>query len=156
MRAVLTKLGLAGRTTRTALLVWLLLAVVVSLLLWFLVIARLRENAESGGTPSIGALPLWLASLELAFALLLLRLAVGRFHDQGRPGWLALLPPAIYAFSTFVTYLPYVEELMPLVLLAGLLLPPTIGPNPYGPDPRGWASRDDWLAAQIAQRETGA
>jgi uncharacterized membrane protein YhaH (DUF805 family) len=152
VKALLTRLGLKGRSTRTALLGYFVFSALASVVLWFVVLARMRDSAESGGSPSIGLLPLWVVYLQIAFALAWLWLSIRRFHDQDRPGWLALIAPALYAFSALVFTLPYVAELLPLALLVGLLLPPTIGPNRYGPDPRGWKSREHWLEHHRAQR----
>jgi uncharacterized membrane protein YhaH (DUF805 family) len=51
-----------------------------------------------------------------------LALAAKRWHDTGATGWLALL-----------SLIPLIEFLVFLLLC---LLPPTRGPNAYGPDPR--------------------
>ena len=51
-----------------------------------------------------------------------LALTVKRWHDTGATGWLTLL-----------SLIPVIEFLIFLLLC---LLPPTRGPNQYGPDPR--------------------
>jgi uncharacterized membrane protein YhaH (DUF805 family) len=51
-----------------------------------------------------------------------LALTAKRWHDTGATGWLTIL-----SFSPLIEF---------LVFLLLCLLPPTRGPNPYGPDPR--------------------
>ena len=144
MRAVLARLGLLGRSTRTAIFGYLVVSAVGSVALWFLALGAFRDEVRRGATVPMALLPDWVLYVQGAFALALLWLSVRRFHDQDRPGWIALVP---YAASALV-WVGLPESLGGLVWLAflvGLVLPPTIGPNRFGPDPRGWKSRDHYL-----------
>jgi uncharacterized membrane protein YhaH (DUF805 family) len=59
--------------------------------------------------------------VSLALALATLGATVRRLHDAALPGWLALIAFAPYGV---------------LATFALALLPGTVGPNRYGPDPR--------------------
>lgn len=75
-------------------------------------------NIEGGPWVGLGLAVLGLIGLWSSAAL-----TVKRWHDVGMSGWFALLT------------LPPFANFMMFVLLC--LLPGTIGPNPYGRDPRG-------------------
>ena len=147
MRGLLARLGLLGRSTRTAIFGYLVACLLASVALWFLALGALREQVLRGAAVPIAQLPEWVLYVQAAFALALLWLSVRRFQDQDRPGWIALAP---YAASALVwAGLPEIlGGLVWLAFLIGLILPPTIGPNRYGPDPRGWKSRDHYLQQQ--------
>jgi uncharacterized membrane protein YhaH (DUF805 family) len=88
---------------------------------------------------------------EIALSLAWLWLMVRRFHDQDRPGWAALFPTALAILA--VIGVPLDAALLASVCLGFLIvlfLPGTIGPNRYGPDPRGWKSREHFLEQQRA------
>lgn len=91
--------------------------------------------------------PAWRVAAEAAFSLILAYMAVGRLHDISRPGW----------WLAVIVALPYVGEAIGLPAIAFVSLiawlalifwSPTIGPNAYGPDPRGWKSREHYDAQQ--------
>jgi uncharacterized membrane protein YhaH (DUF805 family) len=67
---------------------------------------------------------LWLTAMVVGIACFWasMALAAKRWHDMGTTGWLALL-----------SLLPGIRFIVFLVLC---LVPPTQGPNAYGPDPR--------------------
>lgn len=147
MPGLLAGLGLAGRATRTAIFGYLIACMLGSAVLWFLGLGAFRDQIRRGVTAPLAALPAWVLYVQAAFALAFLWLSVRRFHDQDRPGWIALVP---FAASALVwAGLPDgLGGLVWLAFLAGLFLPPTIGPNRYGPDPRGWKSHDHYLQRQ--------
>jgi uncharacterized membrane protein YhaH (DUF805 family) len=73
-------------------------------------------------TPPFG---FWLVGSVVGFACFWAKLALAskRWHDTGATGWLAVLQ-----------IIPFIEFLIFILLC---LIPPTRGPNQYGPDPRG-------------------
>ena len=73
--------------------------------------------------------------LAAAVDLLLLSLSFRRLQDAGISGWLALLLPVLPLVLGFVGA---AISLFGLICL--FLLKPTVGPNRFGPDPRGWTS----------------
>jgi uncharacterized membrane protein YhaH (DUF805 family) len=153
MRTLLRKLGLLGRSSRTTLINFLIINIVASVVLWFLFLFRLREELQHTELPlrTFATSPLWLQLLALGINLIWLWLAVRRFHDQDRPGWLALLPMAFGILAALGVPLPLELALLVLIgFLIALFLPGTIGPNSYGPDPRGWQSREHYLEQQEA------
>jgi uncharacterized membrane protein YhaH (DUF805 family) len=141
-----------GRTSRTTLLGFILLAGIGSAAAQFLL---LRRAPPSEPLAAVWALPFWLPWAHLAFDVVFLWLAARRFHDQDRPGWLALVPTGIAAAAALGLRLPgALALLIVLALLVALFLPGTIGPNRYGPDPRGWKSRDHYLEERRTGRAT--
>ena len=85
----------------------------------------------------IGGEPSAITGLRLASDAIMLWLAARRLRDADRPGWwalgLVLLPLVLGAPGALLSLLG---------LAALFALPGTIGPNRYGPDPRGWTSRE--------------
>jgi uncharacterized membrane protein YhaH (DUF805 family) len=140
------RLGLLGRTSRSTLFGFLVASALLWLAIWFVLLGRVRPTTD----PSVAAASLhWLRALQLALDLIFLWLAVRRFHDQDRPGWIALIPTALGAAMAAGLPIPgSVALLLVLATLVGLFLPGTIGPNRYGPDPRGWKSREHYNEQQ--------
>ena len=150
LRGVARKVGLTGRTKRTSILLYIVGPILLWILLWLtgdIAGPGLRGRAlPPEAAWAIAAAAPWISS---AWSLLFLWLAWRRFQDQDRPGWLALVPTA-YAYALWLpplmllVLLPDLAALVGLglllALLVGLFLPPTVGPNRYGPDPRGWRS----------------
>jgi uncharacterized membrane protein YhaH (DUF805 family) len=144
------KVGLTGRTKRTSILLYIVAPILIWILLWLAgdIAGPGRRGAALSpeAAAAIAAAAPWISS---AWSLLFLWLAWRRFQDHDRPGWLALVPTA-YAYALWLpplrllVLLPELAALVGLVLLlallVGLFLPPTVGPNRYGPDPRGWRS----------------
>jgi uncharacterized membrane protein YhaH (DUF805 family) len=86
---------------------------------------------------SLSALPPSLIVLRAAFDGALLWCVARRLRDAGWSGWISLA-----AFG-----LPLVlGDIGALVAMGGLIalfvIPGAIGPNRFGPDPRGWKSRE--------------
>lgn len=141
---LLRRLGLTGRTSRSTLFGFLVAGALIWLVIWFLLLGRLRQVTDPFA--AVRALPPWLPWLRLGLDLVFLWLAARRFHDQDRPGWLALLPTAFGVAMALGLPIPGpIALLVVLGVLIGLFLPGTIGPNRYGPDPRGWKSREHYL-----------
>ncbi|KGB53454.1 putative membrane protein [Sphingopyxis sp. LC81] len=91
----------------------------------------------------------WRVAAEVVFGLVLVYMAVGRLHDIARPGWwLALLVALPYAGEA--VGLPELAFVSLILWLALIFWSPTIGPNAYGADPRGWKSREQYDAQQAA------
>lgn len=91
--------------------------------------------------------PLWRVAVEAVFGLIVLYMAAGRLHDISRPAW----------WLAVIVALPYIGEAIGLPAIAFVSLiawlalifwSPTVGPNAYGPDPRGWTSREQYDAQQ--------
>ena len=93
--------------------------------------------------------PLWRVAAEGVFGLVLAYMAVGRLHDISRPGWWLALLVAL-PFIGDAVGLPEIAFLSLIGWLALLFWSPTIGPNIYGADPRGWKSREQYDAQQAA------
>ena len=145
-RRIAAKIGLTGRSKRTSILLFILLLIAAQVALALLLGRQLVGRAPPADTAiAVASAAPWASS---AATLLFFWLAWRRFQDQDRPGWLALVPTA-YAWALWILPmpLPFQSQLagmvglaMALALLIGLFLPPTVGPNRYGPDPRGWRS----------------
>ena len=88
----------------------------------FVIAGGIGGDGEGGGALAtivlaigvIGALALFVPGIAVQ---------VRRFHDQDRSGWFVLL-----------SFVPYVGG---LILLVFMCLPGTVGPNRFGPDPKG-------------------
>ena len=137
--------GLRGRSTRTALLKLILACLLASVALFVLQYeilgGRVRSEAAIERVRLLAAVLPWIG--RAAF-LLFLWLAIRRFHDQDRTGWLAFFPWAA-AVALVEARLPAVLVVLVWVgYLIALFLPGTLGPNRYGPDPRGWQSREHY------------
>jgi uncharacterized membrane protein YhaH (DUF805 family) len=142
---VLRRVGLLGRTTRTNLLTYLVVVTALNVALFLFAITTLRVPAPSAARlDALHALALVNPLLAAADGVIFLWLTARRLQDQDRPGWLALAPSALLLVASFVSLPP----ILVLLLLAGffvaLFLPGSIGPNRYGPDPRGWRSREHY------------
>ena len=137
--------GLSRRSTRTALLrlivPWTLALVALFILQMELLRGGVRSDAAVAAVRLLAAALPW---LEAAALLGLLWLAIRRFHDQDRSGWLgaanwAVLLAVLLRPATLTTKL-----ILLVLVLAPLFLPGTVGPNRYGPDPRVWKSREHY------------
>jgi uncharacterized membrane protein YhaH (DUF805 family) len=140
---LLAATGLLGRSTRTA-----LLKLIVACLLASVVLFVLRLELTSGRIRPDSAFVRLLADvlpwLKAAATILFFWLAARRFQDQDRAAWLALLPWAASAALLFVPAPPILPLLILVAFLIALFLPGTVGPNRYGPDPRGWKSLEHY------------
>ncbi len=92
-------------------------------------------------------LPVWRTLLEIVLNLILAALAIARLHDASYSArWLTVTVGLAVA-----SMLPFASGLAAIALLTWLaifFLPPSIGPNRYGPDPRGWKSREQFEQQQ--------
>ena len=145
LQKVLRRLGLLGRTTRTNLLAYLIVVAALNVALFLFAITTARSAAPSAARmEALQALALANPLLAAADNLIFLWLAARRFQDQDRPGWLALAPSAFLLFVLVIPLPSPVALLGMIAFVIALFLPGTIGPNRYGPDPRGWRSREHY------------
>lgn len=134
-----------GRETSSSLFIWLFL----------IMIGFAVSNRAIVGAVDLTALPegiadalvrfdeqvAWRLTLRIALHLLLAVVLVARLHDADYSagwvaGWFALDAAALVSSIG----LWVIVDVVALALV--LMLPPTIGPNRFGRDPRGWASRE--------------
>lgn len=140
-----------GRVSRNTMFAWLFLSSVAFALIDWWAFRSLNLNINFGfrtdAIERIGALPFWRISIEIGFNVALTMVAVARLHDASYSArWLI----AIFAL-TFVSVLAHVGSLAFIALIAWIaiiFLPPSIGPNRFGADPRGWRSREHFEAQQ--------
>ncbi|MEA3040826.1 MAG: hypothetical protein QOC65_315 [Sphingomonadales bacterium] len=152
VRQVLRRVGLLGRTTRTNLLAYLIVVAVLNAVLFLFAVTTLRAPAPSAARiDALQALALANPLLAAADSLIFLWLAARRFQDQDRPGWLALAPSAVLLAASLLPLPPLLLLLLLIGFFVALFLPATVGPNRYGPDPRGWRS----LAHYEEERRAG-
>lgn len=149
MRPLLDRLlaaaRLNGRSTRTTLLKLILACLLASVALFVLQYEILSGRVRSeAGIERVRLLAAVLPWIGRAAFLTVLWLAIRRFHDQDRTGWLAFFPWAA-AVALVEARLPAALVLLVWVgYLIVLFLPGTVGPNRYGPDPRGWKSPEHY------------
>ncbi len=135
---------LQWRSTRTRFLLVLIAANLAFAALIHAFAPALAWPAPLAIPHAIEAMPRWLLALKGLHALVLLVLIVGRLHDLDRRGWWALLFLALAAGGGWLGGVAGALCGTAVVVgwLALLLWPGTIGPNRFGPDPRGWESRE--------------
>lgn len=142
---VLRRVGLPGRTTRTNLLACLILVFFLNVALFLFAMTTVRAPAPSAARiEALHALAFANPLLAAADGLIVLWLTVRRFQDQDRTGLLALAPSAVLLAASFVALPPMLLLLLVVGFFVALFLPGTVGPNRYGPDPRGWRSREHY------------
>jgi uncharacterized membrane protein YhaH (DUF805 family) len=130
---------------------WLLVSSVVFGLIDWWASRRLNLTVNLGfrfnAIEQIGILPFWRIAVEVALDVALGMVAIARLHDASYSArWLA----AIFAL-TIVSTLPSASSLAFVALIAWIaiiFLPPSVGPNRFGADPRGWRSREHFEAQQ--------
>ena len=97
--------------------------------------SKFRPEALRGGAAD-------LALVALALDAGLLWFVVRRLHDAGLTGW----------WSLALIAAPFLSPAGSVLVLGGLIvlvaLPGQIGPNPFGPDPRGWTSKAQYEQQQ--------
>lgn len=154
--------GLLGRTSRTTMVNFLILCLFGAAALWFGQLVLWREQPRL-----LALLQPWRPLLGLLLTLAFLWLSVRRINDQDRPGSVALAAAALglvvvptgfgIAVRAPIVPLP-VEVALALILgyIVLLCLPGTVGPNRYGPDPRGWKSREHYLEQRRALARPGS
>lgn len=135
-----------GRSTRSELLTYYFGSLLISLVIGLCLVPILEPDQER-----IAA-----RALEWFFRIPLLALLVRRLHDQDRSGawaWVAVPPMAFIAAGDAASVFGGIEQRIALDQAAGLFywpnqlcviailvayfLPGTVGPNRFGPDPRG-------------------
>ncbi|HEX8655707.1 MAG TPA: DUF805 domain-containing protein [Allosphingosinicella sp.] len=152
VRQILGRVGLLGRTTRTNLLAYLLVVAALNVALFLFAITTVRAATPSfARIEALQALALANPLLAAADNLIFLWLAARRFQDQDRNGLLALAPSAVLLVAMFAPLPPVVLLLLLIGFFVALFLPGSVGPNRYGPDPRGWRS----LAHYEEERRAG-
>jgi uncharacterized membrane protein YhaH (DUF805 family) len=87
----------------------------------------------------VGNEPIKVTALRIASDALLGWFVIRRIHDTGRPGWWALARPVLPLLLGGLGALLSLLGLIALFFVRG-----TIGPNAFGPDPRGWTSREQF------------
>ena len=73
--------------------------------------------------------------LSIACDILLMWFAMRRLRDAGYPGWYVLPILALAFFGSLGAILSIIA------MVAIVALPGQVGPNSFGPDPRGWKSQ---------------
>lgn len=112
----------------------------------FLIYGKISLNFSLGlktDLDLIGSWPLLVTALSIVCDALLIWFVIRRLRDAGYPGWYAL------GFLIFPILSALVGSSIGLVLtLIGLIalffIPGEIGPNRFGPDPRGWKSKSQY------------
>ena len=88
-----------------------------------------------------GTEPPVLSAINLALDLVLASLAWRRLQDANLPGWYFVGVLVVLWLMGLVPTLGTVAGMAAVLgLVALLILPPTVGPNRFGKDPRGWKS----------------
>jgi uncharacterized membrane protein YhaH (DUF805 family) len=148
---LISRLGLLGRTSVSTFIGFIIWCIVGSVAILFATIIYLKEGQ---GDSAVGRLlSLWQSYGGSGLGLVFLWFAVRRFHDQDRPGWLALIPTGVAIAASLGLPIPAAVALLVFVgFLIALFLPGTIGPNRYGPDPRGWKSAEHYRDQQAQLR----
>ena len=145
---LLRRLGLLGRTSNSTFIGFIIWCILGNVVLFFAALVYAKEGG--GGAAALGLpLSLWQNYGGTALGLAFLWLAIRRFHDQDRPGWLALIPAGVAIAASLGVPVPGAAALIIFLgFLVALFLPGTIGPNRYGPDPRGWKSPEQYRDQQ--------
>ena len=90
-----------------------------------------------------GVQPIWVTLLGLGVDFVMASLISRRLQDADYPGWYFL---GWIALLWGVSLVPGLGLLALVIGLAALLAPfflkPIVGPNRFGPDPRGWKSKE--------------
>ncbi len=152
--ALLGRLGLLGRTSTSTFIGFIIWCIVGGVVVF---VASLLYLKGGSGASILGPLlSFWQSFGGPVLGLVFLWLAVRRFHDQDRPGWLALVPTGVGLAASLGLPIPGIVSLLVFLgFLIALFLPGTIGPNRYGPDPRGWKSPEHYRDQQRQLRGKG-
>ena len=134
-----------GRISRTNFLLWIAGINLLFGLVDFWAFRRLaltfNVGFRSDAFLQFAVLPVWRVVFEIVLNLLLGALAIARLHDAAFSArWLI----AVLALSV-ASAIPFAGAFAGVALLAWIaifFLPPTLGPNRFGADPRGWKSRE--------------
>jgi uncharacterized membrane protein YhaH (DUF805 family) len=136
----------SGRATRGEVVIYYFGCLCVSILVSTFLALVLEFEAKRAASRII----------EIALALPAIALFARRMHDQDRSGWWVLLPIALFSYSSALSLIAETQgvatrvsiertmrqlDLIPFFAGIGVLtltfFPGTIGPNRFGPDPRG-------------------
>lgn len=93
-------------------------------------------------SPSLwGIESLTVSAIRLLHDVVLISLCYRRLQDANYPGWYLLVAASVLFALSLVPGIGTIAGVAALLAMVGLFfLPPTIGPNRFGPDPRGWIS----------------
>lgn len=127
----------SGRSRRMEYWMFTLLNVIVVTVLMFLAfgaggMASLTnpETAAAGVGAMFGGLGLLLIVYSLAVLIPGIAVTVRRLHDRDMSGWW-------YLGAIIGSMIPLVGFLVAIAFLVLMALPGTVGPNRFGPDPKG-------------------
>jgi uncharacterized membrane protein YhaH (DUF805 family) len=134
-----------GRMSRSNAFFGLILLSVSFIVIDWLTFQRLNLMLSFGfrfdAISNFESVPVWRVAFECATNLLLCIGAIARLHDASYSAkWLV----AVLAFS-LLSLVPFASSLAFVSLIAWMAIiffPPSIGPNRFGADPRGWKSRE--------------
>jgi uncharacterized membrane protein YhaH (DUF805 family) len=138
-----------GRYGRGTILLLLLVGSIGFNAVDFMVFQRLSLMLNVGfrfdalGNPA--AVPAWRSAAEAAFNIILLVVAIGRLHDADKSGWWLLGLVALPIVALLIGA-PSIALVALVGWIALLFWPGTIGPNRFGADRSGWASREQYDA----------
>ncbi|MDO7840897.1 DUF805 domain-containing protein [Sphingomonas immobilis] len=113
-----------GRSRRTEYWMFVLGIFIVSIVIGVIagILGAILGGGEGGGGAMVVVFGLF-GIFALGLIVPSIAVQVRRFHDQDKSGWFVLLG-----------LIPYVGGLVVLVFMC---LPGTVGPNKFGPDPKG-------------------
>lgn len=109
---------------------WVFLAFFIIGLIWGALMGLIGGGFGPGMNPIGIALSAILGLASLAVIIPGIALSVRRFHDLGQTGWLVL----VFAVLGLIPIIGFLSTLGQYIWFA---MPGTIGPNAYGPDPKG-------------------
>ncbi|MEZ5956651.1 MAG: DUF805 domain-containing protein [Hyphomonadaceae bacterium] len=121
-----------GRARRAEYWWWALLSVVLSIVAGVV-------DLSSGVNPYTGMANSQIASIVVGLGLLAPTVSVmsRRLHDSGKNGWIAAAPIVLSMVGGALGALGGLVSLVALVAMIVIgVLPGTVGPNQYGPDPK--------------------
>ncbi|WP_291077698.1 DUF805 domain-containing protein [Hyphomonas sp.] len=124
-----------GRSRRSEYWWVVLFNLIVSLVLVGLAFA-LGGNFESGELSPIAMILFAVFGLYmLAIILPSIALFVRRLHDINQTGW-------IYLGLVVASLIPFIGFIASIAMIVIACIPGTVGPNKYGPDPKGGVAAD--------------
>ena len=85
-------------------------------------------------------------ALQIALSIYTIFLLSQRLRDANKPLWIVLIILLAIGFAGYIHIIFMMISFLMLIIIA--LLPGTIGPNKYGPDPRGWESKEHYDAQE--------
>lgn len=113
---------------------WFFLAYIIFTIAVAAMFFILGGGIDANGDPELGGASIILlvvvGLIGLGLIIPMISLAVRRFHDLGQTGWLVLV-------FGLLGLIPLVGTLTGIGQLIWFAMPGTVGPNQYGPDPKG-------------------